>query len=253
MKRYLAIGMVAVVLVLLGISLAGCNAGSGGSPSALNLRLDSSQQGLWVNGQGKVITSPDIVALSLGVSAQASTVSDAQSQAAAAMDRVMSSLTGSGLAKKDIQTTSFSVQQVTRWDNDKQQEVVIGYRVSNMVNAKIRTLDKTGTIIDAVVQAGGDLTRVNGITFSVEDPSKYYVEAREKAMNDAKAKAEQMAKLAGISLGKPVYITESTIYAPPVPMPVPVFKDAAGAAPSTQISPGELEITLNVQINYAIS
>lgn len=251
MKRFLILAVVAA-LVLAVVGLAGCSAGTIGTPSALSLRLDSGQQGIWVNGQGKVTTTPDIAALSLGISAQAANVADAQAQAASAMDKVMSSLTNSGVAKKDIQTTSFSIQQVTRWDNEKQREVVLGYRVSNMVTAKIRTLDKTGTIIDGVAKAGGDLTRINNISFSVEDPSKYYAEAREKAMNDARAKADQMAKLAGITLGKPVYISESAIYAPPVPMPMPAFKDAAAGVPSTPISPGELEISLNVQVNYAI-
>ena len=169
------------------------------------------------------------------------------------MDRVMKALKDNGVADKDIQTQYFNIQKVTRWDKDLEREVVIGYRVTNMVTAKIRELDKTGTIIDAVAVAGGDLTRIDGIGFSVDDPSVYQEEARQKAMADAKAKAEQMAEVAGVKLGKPTYISESSYIPSPV-MRQDVFKEAAAGAPmvETSISPGEMEISVNVQIVYAI-
>jgi len=83
----------------------------------LNINVGSQQTGIWVNGQGKVTVTPDIARLSLGVSAQTTTVAEAQSQAAAAMTRVMAALTGAGIAAKDIQTQNYSIQQVTRWDD----------------------------------------------------------------------------------------------------------------------------------------
>jgi len=120
-----------------------------------------------------------------------------------------------------------------------------------MVTAKIRDIEQAGPIIDAVAAAGGDYTRINNISFSVDDPTPYYQEARQKAMADAKAKAEQLADLAGIGLGKPTYISEGTIY-PPV-----VYRDAGmesvAPAPTTPISPGEIELTLTVQVAYAIA
>jgi uncharacterized protein YggE len=236
-KKYwlAAIGLVLV----LAVSLAGCtNIETAGS--------NSQQQGIWVTGEGKVSVIPDIATLSLGVSAQAASVAEAQSQAAEAMNSVMTALSDNGVAEKDIQTQRFSIDQVTRWDDKNQQEVVIGYRVTNMVTAKIREIDKAGAIIDAVAAAGGDLTRINSISFSVDDPTPYYKEAREKAMADAKAKAEQLAKLAGVGLGKPTYISEGTV------SPV-YFRAIEAAAPApTPISPGELELTLTVQVAYDI-
>jgi uncharacterized protein YggE len=237
-KKYwlAAIGL----LLVLAVSLAGCtNIETAGS--------NSQQQGIWVSGEGKVSVIPDIATLSLGISAQAASVAAAQAQAAEAMNGVMSALADNGVAEKDIQTQRFSIDQVTRWDDKNQQEVVIGYRVTNMVTAKIREIDKAGAIIDAVAAAGGDLTRINSIGFSVDDPTPYYKEAREKAMADAKAKAEQLAKLAGVGLGKPTYISEGTVY----PVYPTMYKEAAGAAP-TPISPGELELTLTVQVAYDI-
>jgi uncharacterized protein YggE len=240
MKKYW-LAAIGLVLVLAAVSLSGC------STTVRTIDSNSQQEGIWVSGEGKVTVIPNIATLTLGITAQAASVAEAQSQAAEAMNGVMTALADNGVAKKDIQTQHFSIDQVTRWDENKQQEVVVGYRVTNMVTAKIREIDKAGSIIDAVAAAGGDLTRINGISFSVDDPSPYYKEAREKAMADAKAKGEQLAELSGVRLGKPSYISEGTIY--------PVYQrslyEAAAPAP-TPISPGELELTLTVQVVYDI-
>ncbi|MFC1990759.1 SIMPL domain-containing protein [Chloroflexota bacterium] len=254
MKRVwlLAAGLALVMAV---VGLAGCGSDGttfSGVPSNLKVSINSQQEGIWVNGRGEVFAVPDIATLRLGIETQETTVATAQSQAIEAMDRVIAALKNNGVAEKDIQTQYFNIHKVTRWDKDREQEVVIGYRVTNMVTAKIRELDKVGAIIDAVAVAGGDLTRIDSIGFSVDDPSDYYGEARQKAMADAKAKAEQMAELAGVKLGKPTYISGSA------QIPSPIFRQdfyekAAGApAMETPISPGEMEITLNVQVAYAI-
>jgi uncharacterized protein YggE len=186
----------------------------------------------------------------LGISSQQASVAEAQTEAATAMNKVMASLKDGGVADKDVQTQYFSIQQVTRWDEDKQREIVIGYRVSNMVVAKIREIAKTGAIIDAVAVAGGDNTRIDNIGFSIDDPSSYRKDARDEAMADAKAKAEQLANLSGVKLGKPTYISESISYpvypsyTPAAPMPSP--------APVTSISPGEMKISLDIQVVYDI-
>ena len=241
-------------LLLLIAALTGCSAGPvvpGELPSNIQVSLNGQQQGIWVAGQGKVTVVPDIAALRLGIIAQDTSVAVAQSQATEAMNRVMAALTDNGVAKKDIQTRYFSISQVTRWDQFRQEEVVIGYRVTNMITAKIRKIDKTGAIIDAVATAGGDLTRIESIAFSVDDPSAYHGEAREKAMADARAKAEQLAKLAGVTLGKPTYISESIFMPSPI-YPARMAEMPAPALAAPPISPGETEISLTVQIAYAI-
>ncbi len=223
-------------------------------PSSLQVNLGSQQEGIWVTGQGKAMATPDIAILRLGIEAQEATVAEAQAQAAEAMDRVMTALEDKGVAEKDIQTQYFNIYKVTRWDKDREQEIVIGYRVTNMVTAKIRDIEKAGTIIDAVAVAGGDLTRIDSISFSIDDLSVYYEEAREEAMTDAKAKAEQLASLGGVRLGKPTYISEGFQVPPPI-YPRAVYEEApmpAGAPPETPISPGETEVSLTVQVAYAI-
>jgi len=249
-KSLLAIGL---VLMLAPVGLVGCTPeGTSGIelPSGLRINVGNQQEGIWVNGHGEVTTVPDIASLQLGIEARKASVAEAQTEAMIAMDRVMAALKAGGVADKDIQTQYFSIQQVTRWDEEKQEEKVIGYQVSNMVTAKIRDIAKTGSIIDAVAQAGGDFTRIDNISFSIDDPSGYRKEARDKAMADAKAKADQLANLSGVTLGKPTYISESIsypVYPPPFRMP-----EAAAAAPMTPISPGEMKVSLDIQVVYAI-
>lgn len=242
-KRWLlAVGL---VLVLAIVGLVSC------SPGNTVVNTNSQQEGIWVSGQGKVTAVPDIATLSLGIEAQEASVTDAQSKATEAMNKIMDALTSNNVTKKDIQTQYFNIQKVTRWDDKNQQEVVIGYRVTNTVTAKIRDIDKSGSIIDAVAAAGGDRTRIDNIDLSVEKPEAYYGEARDKAMADAKAKATQLAELAGVTLGKPTYISESTSSQPPPTLPV-VKMAAEAVSSTTPVSPGEMEISLTVQVAYTI-
>lgn len=240
---------ISLALVLAVVGFGGCTAG----PTTIGaVDLDSQQSGIWVSGTGEVTATPDIATLRLGIEAQAKTVAQAQSEAAEAMDAVMEALTDNGVDEKDIQTQYFSIDQVTRWDDFKDEVVVVGYRVTNMVTAKIREIDEAGPIIDAVAAAGGDLTRINSIGFSIDDPTAYYEEAREEAMADAKAKAEQLAELAGVELGKPTYISEGTLYYPVDYRDAGMMVPEAEEGYTTPISPGELELSLTVQVIYDI-
>ncbi len=210
------------------------------------------QTGIRVNGVGEVMAGPDVVQLSLGVEAQAATVAQAQQKAREAMDRIMDVLTTKRVAEKDIQTQSFRIDQVTRFDPRTNNVEVLGYRVSNIVSAKIRKISEAGQIIDAVAEAGGDLTRIHGINFTVDNPRPLFVQVRDKAMQDAIAKAEQLAKGGNVRLGAPVLISESSFSMPP-PRPVmPMAMARAEGAPATDISPGELKISLTVEVHFSI-
>jgi len=252
MKRSWLIG----VILVLGVAVLGLW-GCGGGPTTLeNVNLTSQQQGIWVSGTGKVSVTPDIATLSLGIEAQAKTVALAQDDANEAMDSVMSTLSGSGVKEKDIQTQFFNIRQVTRWDDETGEQIVTGYRVTNTVSAKLREIEKVGGIIDAVAAAGGDFIRINNIGFSIDEPEAYYQEVRELAVNDAEAKAEDLAELAGVKLGAPIYISEGSPSTPPIRYQ-DVYLEKAGGAPApvieTSISAGELDIQLNIQIVYTIT
>jgi uncharacterized protein len=266
-------GVVGGTLLVISASLTGCSVertANAADATQVSINMNS-QQGIAINGQGKVTVAPDIATVYLGVSAQAAKVADAQGQATAAMEKLMTSLTGAGIDKKDIQTQSYSIQQISK------PTIISGsvavppgkvpmpvlpptsvpvttesvYQVSNMVVVKIRAIEKTGPILDSVTAAGGDLIRVNSVNFSVDQPDKYYTQARALAMADAKTKAAQLASLAGVTLGKAAFVSEN-FYSPSTPYPMAAYRDAAGAGYSTPISPGQTDIILSIQVNYAI-
>ena len=248
-KNRLVFAGMAVALLLPVLALAGCVQAPAGTAPVVNVGYQ--QEGIWVNGRGEVQAVPDIATLNLGVQAQAVTVAEAQAQAQKAMEKVMAALKSLGVADKDIQTTGYSIWQQTRWDQDKQVEVVIGYQVSNSIQAKVRDVEAAGAVLDAAVMAGGDNIRVNGIQFEVDDPSEYLEQARIKAVADAKAKAAQLASLTDVKLGKATYITEG--YDVPVVYPTRyAMAESADMAGGTPVSAGETTIVATVQIVYEI-
>lgn len=265
-KRYLLLFCAILVVVMVGTSSCVISEGAEVSPPSISAHVtvpelgepfgiiySQQQVGLWVTGEGTATAVPDVVLLRLGVESEARTVSEAQHNAAEAMNRIMKSLKASDVAEKDVQTQRFSIYPVRRWIESERREEIIGFRVTNIVIAKIRQVEKAGSIIDAVAAAGGDLTRIESISFSVDDPAPYYNEAREEAVKAAMAKAKHVASIANIKLGRLLYISEGT--------PPPIVRDyymtkAEGAVPAppapTPITPGELEFRVTVQMVYDI-
>ncbi len=249
-KKFWLMGV--ALIALLAVGLVGCSATNSGSNGTITGLISNQQEGIWVTGSGKVTVSPDIADLIIGIDSREATVSEAQAKAADAMNQLIAVLKQNGLADKDIKTQQFTISPVYSYDSKNNISTIIAYEVTNTVDAKIRDLTKVGIIIDAAAVAGGDLTRVNSVSFSVEDPTKYYSQARELAMNDANTTAKQLAQLGGVTLGKPTYISQTSYYAP-------ITRDYAAAgekmAPSqapTPINPGETDITMTVQVTYSI-
>ena len=101
--------------------------------------------------------------------------------------------------------------------------------------------------------AGGDLVEINSIQFTIEDPTKLKMQARVAAMQDAHAKAQTLATEGGVALGKPISISESGDFYQPGPFHAEVaFADDGGAARETPIQFGQLQITVSVNVIYAI-
>ncbi len=246
---------VALAVVVSFTPLAGASSTSphGTTPYTLPNQswYDNHQQtGIWVTGEGSVSVVPDVAILTLGVEAQEDTVEEAMDEASEAMDAIIEALLDNGVAEEDIQTRWFTIYPVRDWINGH--AVLLGYEVSNTVTVKIRDMDNVGHIIDEVAEAGGDLTRISGVSFTIDDPDPYYDQAREEAILDAMAEAQQMASLTGVGLGPPIYISEGYNYAP-----YPVYMDYSYAAYgegnyTTPISPGQTEVSVTVQIVFSI-
>jgi uncharacterized protein YggE len=252
--------LAALLLVACGSdsSASGDPGGSPSSPSGASAATGSLQasngsgsEGISVSGEGRVAVTPDMALLSIGVSTKEDTVAAANSAVQAAMDRLLNSLKGNGIVEKDIQTSQFSINP--EYDYQLSEPRLTGYRVTHTLQVKVRQIDQAGKVIDDGVEAAGDLVQVGSISLTVDDTSAMAGQARELAMADAKGKAEDLARLAGVELGKPISISESSYTpSPPVVYDRAAFSSEAAAPAATTISTGELEVVVSVQITYAI-
>ncbi len=218
--------------------------------SDTKVTVDQVQQtGITVAGTGRVTVVPDIGLINLGVEVSRPTVAEARSEAAAAMDAVRASLQQNGVEDRDIATQFFNIQP--QYGNaepvDRGLPTIIGYTVSNQVTVKVRQLDSISQVLDGAIGAGGNAMRVNGVSFTVDEPERYEAEARDLAVADARERAEQLASLAGVQLGSARAVNET--YGG---VPSGAFPAASQRSGDTSISPGETEVTLTVSVVYDV-
>jgi uncharacterized protein YggE len=210
--------------------------------------------GINATGVGEAVGKPDVMVLTVGVSAQRPGVEEAREAAAGAQTAVIDALKKNGVAEKDIQTVQFNVSPVYDYSNlrgDSQQ--IIGYMVSNVVRAKVRNLEKAGDAIDAATTAGGNDAVVQGVWFGIDDPTELQKPAREQAVKKAKEQAQQLADNAGAKLGKLLSISESGYYPTKGDFYAPATGlGAADAQTTTPVQSGELTISVTVTVLYAV-
>lgn len=222
------------------------------SATGQTLETSSTQAGIWVTGIGKINIEPDLAVVSVGVETESKTVTLARDKAATAMAAVVKTLKSYGLADTDIQTRSFNIYPKYDYHRDRGQ-IFVGYTVRNEAAIKIRDLDEVGPIIDAVADAGGDAARINGISFTLENQTPFMARLREMAVTDALEKAAHFAELIGVSVGNIIFISEGNQSTPMVsPIAGRRMAMEAMAAPTTEISGGELQLSMSVQAVFDI-
>lgn len=202
-----------------------------------------------VRGTGIVSAKPDMLNLQLGVQEQNESLDKAQTDAATKIDGVMNQLKAAGVDEKDISTAQYNVEPVMNY-RENQPPTVTGYRVTNILNIKLRDLSKAGKLIDDLVKSGAN--SIYGLSFGFSDPTALMKQAREQAVNDAKTRASELATLSGVTLGTPIMIDEGFANVP-VPimnaMPEQAQRDAGLA---TAIVPGQQEVRVEVSVVYGI-
>lgn len=200
--------------------------------------------GITVVGSGTARAVPDVSDWSFGVQSDADTASGALSEAGKATRRIIEALRHAGVAKQDLRTEQVSLYPRTTNDGMS----VIGYSASSSVYATVRELGKAGEVIDAAVSAGAN--SVSGPTLRVSDSRAQYREAVDEAMDDARARAQALAAKAGVTLGAPIAIVDSSGGG----YPTPVYDGVRAAAESAvPIEPGVDEISANLTVTFAIS
>ena len=197
-----------------------------------------------VTGEATVSVPPDLAQVEGGVSSDAKSAREASEANNAAMGKVLLALKAAGVEEKDVQTSRLSLQPQYA-PNRSGPSPVVGYRASNRVTLRVRDVTKVASMIDTLVGAGAN--EIGGINFMVSQASKLLDEAREKAIADARRKAEIYARAAGVTLGAPVSISEEG-NAPPLPY----RRMAGGMAATAPVAQGEETLSVTVNVSWAI-
>jgi len=201
-----------------------------------------------VTGVGTISVVPDAVRFNATVSALASTNAAALSSASKSAAAVRVALIAKGIATKDIRSANISVYPEYNWTQEAGTKIT-GYRASQSIDVLVRTASKAGTIIEAVVTAGGDNLQLGGVVPITLNPATATEDARAAAVANAKSKASSYAKLLGTSIGKVLSLEEqsSPVYSSPYPMA------KAEADSAVQIDLGEQDVTVTITVRWALN
>ncbi len=216
--------------------------------------INNGQTGIWVNGQAKIMTTPDIVEMSLGIESINKIVSESVKAVSLDHEKLISILSNRGIKKNEIKTTRYTINPQYKYTKDGSE--LTGYKVSHYLSFTYRNLDKIGELIDTISygpESIGNNLRINSINFSIENPMVFESKLRENAIADAKRKADELANFANITLGSPIYISENS----PTNFTKQISEADIGLArmastPSTEISSGQLTLTFNVNLGFSI-
>ena len=223
--------MVCAAAVLAAVTLSGCD-------SAPAVGANSRQ--VTVVGTGEVRGAPDTLTADVGVEVVAPDVTAAMNQASERQQAVIDQLAARGIDAKDISTTTVTLQP-----QYGENSLVTGYRAGNSISVTLRELDAASETLATIVTAGGNATRINSVSYSIDDDSTLVSDARARAFNDARSRAEQYAGLSGLSLGNVLSISEAPGGSVPLPR-VPMAEGAMAAAVPVPLQPGEQTVSFSV-------
>ena len=203
-------------------------------------------EGITAHGHGEVKVKPDIALLTIAVTTQSKDQAEVVSQNAARTITTLAALRAAGIADKDIQTQSYTLQP--QYDYNVSPAVLTGYQVTNSVQATVRDLTKVGLVIDKTTSAGA--SQVSGVSFDLSDRSQAESQALALAVSSARRKASTMAAAAGVDIGRLLTLTEGGS-APPA-QPVFAMRAMAKGATETPIADQQITVTADATLVYAM-
>ena len=212
-----------------------------------------------VSGSGKISAKPDIAAFSFSVDEQAATAKEAQVKAAALTNKAIAYLKNQGIEDKDIKTEGYNSNPRYEYRNQAcpvnlpcpSNQVLVGYEVTQSVQVKVRKTNNAGAVLAGLTQVG--VKNIGGLSLTLDNPDVITGQARQKAIDDAKAKAGVLASQLGVQLVRITDFQEGNnnrpiMYASKGMVP----QMATDAAVAPQIPTGENDYTSNVTITYEI-
>lgn len=231
------------------LALAACTTAKAAPQTAPQTVVSEPVRSITVVGSGEIKLVPDVAQINIGVDIAKSTVAEAKAQVDQQIVAVLAALKSFGIADKDIQTSNYSIY----YERDPYAPTGEGkgegqgvYRVSNTLQVTLRDINKVGDVLDAAIAAGAN--QVYGVSLTVSDTQKWQSEAREKAISDAKARAQELARLTGVTLDQVLVVSEVVGGSA---FPVAYERGAYGMGGSG-VMPGELTFSTQVQVTFAI-
>ena len=196
--------LVAVLVITLALSLAGC-AGGAAAPAETTVRLhqEGEPETITVVGKSGMEATPDVAKVSLGVSSRAATPSIAREENTAAINATLAALAEMGIEEKDIQTTNMNM-----WNNYDSNGNLTGYRMSTDLTVYVRDITKAGDVVDAAIAAGAN--ELNGVSYLLSNEDEMYNTALADAIALARTKAEVLAEAAGKTVGQVKKVDETS-------------------------------------------
>lgn len=239
----LAAGFVLVALVI-------SARGSAGSTGALTVSVPgfaAIPPGVITTGEGLVKVRPDVAVLSLAAVAQAATAGEAQAQVADRIARVIDRAKKLGVADRDIKHAGYRIEPQYVYDKGQPPRIV-GYQATQQLSVTLRKVEEAGRALDALV--GNDGSTTASVRFGLDDSKPSQADARRLAVEDARSKAEAMAKAAGVSLGRAISVSDLGLSGP---VTSGSFQREAAAAAPTQIPVSDLDVVVHVQVQFEIA
>lgn len=201
-----------------------------------------------VTGVGQAVALPDMASLSLGVRTKADTALEAVNATSEALEKVLERMTEMGIAARDIQTATLSLNQI--WDRrtSSGESLPGSFEAANTLTVRVRDLDRLGEILQAALSDGAN--QLSGLSFGFRNPRPLEDDARRRAVADAMAKARLYASAAGVKLGPVLSLSEGGGGSAPVLRAASMRMAEAAVVP---IAAGESEISAQVTMVFAIT
>jgi len=207
-----------------------------------------------VSADGKVVVSPDIAKISFAVVSEGVDPKTISQENIKNINTAIDYLKTKGIEEKDIKTTQYNLSPKYEYDEKTRKTFISGYTLTQNVLVKIRDLNKVAEVISGLTEVG--INRIDSISFEIDEPEKYFAEARNQAFEKAKKKAEEMALKNSVKLGKVINFSEWE----PTTRPYDSLRtfgmggegSVAASSVLPKIQPGSEEITINVNITYEI-
>ena len=219
-------------------------------------KIQTSENTIVVSDTGIVYAKPDLGLITASVVTEAKTVAEAMTENTEKMNAVIAAMKEQGVEEKDLKTTSFNIYPRYEWQEagylyPQGQRVLVGYEVSQVLEVKIRNLEEIGAIIQTATDSGAN--QVSDLQLAIDNQDELKTQAREQAINKAKAKAEELAKQLGIRLMEISNFSETGV----IPYSYGLEKAIAptaglGGGETLQVETGENKIEVTVYITYKI-